>query len=407
MKKYAIVGSGYRGFESYIEPLVQKYSDVADLAAIYDINPLRAEYAAKASRSHAKVYTDFDEMMKSEKPDTVIITTVDKFHDEYILRALEYGADIICEKPLTINAEKAKAILKAREKYGNKITVTFNCRFRPYIARIRELIRDGAVGEVLSVHMEWLLDRSHGADYFRRWHAKLDNCGGLLVHKSTHHFDIVNFVIDDVPETVYANGKLRFYGKNGEKRALRCSECPYASECELYVDHSGEQFLKELYYDNESADGYYRDRCLYSEDIDIYDTMSLAVTYESGTLFTYSLNAHCVYEGWKMSINGTEGRLEAVETSSGPNKETGSNKINIFSKDGKVTTHEVIRPSGTHGGADDIMRDMLFRPGKADNDELGQMAGIDAGINSIMIGICANMSIKDKKVHVIKDELKY
>jgi len=108
-----------------------------------------------------------------------------------------------------------------------------------------------------------------------------------------------------------------------------------------------------------------------------------------------------------MSINGTEGRLEAVETSSGPNKETGSDKINIFSKDGKVTTHEVIRPSGTHGGADDIMRDMLFRPGKADNDELGQMAGIDAGINSIMIGICANMSIKDKKVHVIKDELKY
>lgn len=406
MKKYAIVGTGSRGISSYAIPLVKNYSDVARLVALYDINPLRAEYALKKSGADAKVYNDFDLMMKTEKPDTVIITTVDKFHDEYILRTLEYGADVICEKPLTINAEKAKSIIKAREKYGNKIAVTFNCRFMPYVARLRELIRDGAVGDVLSVHMEWLLDRSHGADYFRRWHAKLDNCGGLLVHKSTHHFDIVNFVIDDVPETVYANGKLRYYGKNGTKRALRCSECPYTDECELYVDQKADNSLKELYFDNESADGYYRDRCLFSEDIDIYDTMSLSVTYESGALFTYSLNAHCVYEGWKMTINGTEGRLEAEQISSGPLKETEGSKIKVFSKDGTLTVHEVPKLTGAHGGSDDIMRDMLFRPGKADADELGQMAGIDAGINSIMIGVCANMSIKDKKVHVIKDELK-
>ncbi|NLD87883.1 MAG: Gfo/Idh/MocA family oxidoreductase [Clostridiales bacterium] len=405
MKTYALVGSGSRGLYSYAVPLAEKYRDIARLAAIYDINPLKAEYARSVCGC-GKVYTDFDEMMKSERPDTVIITTVDRFHDEYILRTLEYGADVICEKPLTTDAEKAKAIIKAQKKYNNNIAVTFNVRFTPYIVKLRELIRDGAVGDVISVSMEWLLDRSHGADYFRRWHSKLSNCGGLLVHKSTHHFDLVNFVIDDVPDTVFANGKLRVYGKNGQKRGIRCSTCQYASDCEYFVDMKSDEILQKLYFDTESGDGYMRDRCVYSEDIDIYDTMSLAVTYESGALFTYSLNAHCLYEGWRLCINGTDGRLEAEQISSGPLASHDSDTIRVFGRNGALTEHKVPRLAGAHGGSDDLMRDMLFRPGESEKDTLGQMAGIEAGINSIMTGVCANMSIADGKVHSIKEELK-
>ena len=51
---------------------------------------------------------------------------------------------------------------------------------------------DGLVGRPLLVDFSWVLDTSHGADYFRRWHREKQNSGGLLVHKSTHHFDLVN-----------------------------------------------------------------------------------------------------------------------------------------------------------------------------------------------------------------------
>lgn len=67
----------------------------------------------------------------------------------------------------------------------------------PFVTRIKELIHEGCVGDILSVHFEWMLDTEHGADYFRRWHRKKENSGGLLVHKATHHFDMVNWLIDD------------------------------------------------------------------------------------------------------------------------------------------------------------------------------------------------------------------
>ena len=62
----------------------------------------------------------------------------------------------------------------------------------------------------MSVDFEYLLDTIHGADYYRRWHRKKENSGGLLVHKSTHHFDLVNWWIEEDPEEVYANGTRRF-----------------------------------------------------------------------------------------------------------------------------------------------------------------------------------------------------
>ena len=70
---------------------------------------------------------------------------------------------------------------------------------------------NGTIGDVFSVHFEWLLNTKHGADYFRRWHRDKRNSGGLLVHKSTHHFDLVNFWLGTQPKTVFAMGDLRFY----------------------------------------------------------------------------------------------------------------------------------------------------------------------------------------------------
>ncbi len=91
--------------------------------------------------------------------------------------------------------------------------------------RIKELVREGAVGKILSVDFEYLLDTNHGAEYFRRWHRRMENSGGLLVHKSTHHFNLVNWWIEEEPEEIYANGNLRFYGYTRENRGERGSAC--------------------------------------------------------------------------------------------------------------------------------------------------------------------------------------
>ena len=59
------------------------------------------------------------------------------------------------------------------------------------------------------------------ADYFRRWHRDKRNSGGLLVHKATHHFDLINFWLGSAPELVMALGGLRFYGhENAQERGV-------------------------------------------------------------------------------------------------------------------------------------------------------------------------------------------
>ena len=126
-------------------------------------------------------------MMKECAPDTVIVTTMDRYHHEYIIKALEYGCDAISEKPMTIDEEKCNAILAKEKETGKKVIITFNFRFMPNMIRVKELINEGAVGKILSVNFEYLLDTSHGADYFRRWHRRKENSGGLLIHKASHH----------------------------------------------------------------------------------------------------------------------------------------------------------------------------------------------------------------------------
>ena len=116
-------------------------------------------------------------MLKEAKPDAVIVTTVDRYHHEYIIRALEAGCDAITEKPMTTDAEKCNQILEAEKRTGKKVIVTFNYRFVPYVTRIKEMLKAGVIGEILNIDFEWILDTRHGADYFRRWHRYIENSG--------------------------------------------------------------------------------------------------------------------------------------------------------------------------------------------------------------------------------------
>ncbi len=407
MKKYVIAGASSRGMAMFAIPLYESFSDCAEITAVYDVNIGRSQVLKKYI-PHIRIYESFDEMVTTEKPDTVIVTTVDAYHSDYIIRAMELGCDVITEKPMTIDSKKCQAILDAEKKYGKKLTVTFNYRFAPYSTKIKEIIKSGAIGKVYSVHFEWMLDQvmdlgAHGTSYFRRWNSRMAKSGGLLVHKSTHHFDIINWWLDAVPEKVAAFGELNLYGaKNGKFKGERCETCEHRKECRYCYDLSDKDI--EIYRDNEKYDGYMRDCCIYSDEIDIYDTMSVNVHYKTGELLSYSLNATTAYEGWRASINGSKGRLEAFLPETGVLSRTDTDIIKVFDLNNNVTEYKMTRVRGGHGGGDERLREMIFRGNIP--DPLGHCAGSFAGTNSIMIGVAANMSIKDGNIVTIDDVIK-
>lgn len=414
-KKYVAVGTGGR-IPMFIDPLVRDYNDVAELVGLCDSSLIRAKYHGDRLQEEygyqeVPLYSadDFERMIEETKPHTVIVCTMDSTHHEYIIKALDLGCDVVTEKPLTTDAEKCRDIFAAVERNSGKVRVSFNYRWSPGVSKVRELIQNGTIGNVKHVNLEYQLNTSHGADYFRRWHATKGCSGGLLVHKSTHHFDLVNWWIDAIPEEIFAFGSLEFYGK--ENALARGDQ--KLTEYDRYTDARSEgdpfQLKMEgkaagLYIAAEEESGYIRDKNVFREGIDIEDTMSLLVKYRTGVVLTYSLVAYSPQEGFKVSFTGDRGRIEYQEMHAShiivgqSDKELAAEQsghgmhLRVIPHFGTGYDVEILKAEGGHGGGDPLIQEQIFSANPP-SDPLGRSAGHEQGAASILIGVAGNKSI--------------
>jgi predicted dehydrogenase len=421
-QRIALVGTGGRGL-SFIEPVATTYRDRHELVALADPSPTRLAYynemiVRRFRGTPVPTYAaaDFDRLLREQKPDLVIVCTIDRTHHEYIVQALDAGADVITEKPMTIDEVKCRAIFDAIARSGRSVRVAFNYRWGQFRTKVKELLTARTIGTVRSVNLEYLLDTSHGADYFRRWHAHMAESGGLLVHKSTHHFDLVNWWLDAIPAQAFAHGDLVFYGqRNAAARgdqALagyeRYTGTAAARNDPFNLDLSSTESFRRLYLEAEPDTGYLRDRNVFRPDIDIFDNMTALVRYRTGEMLTYSLVAYSPREGMRVTFNGDRGRLEYHEfIGSHMNRAVPSEEFRLENHGSAEAEGEWIRvfphfqpsyrvdlPANAlpHGGADLAMWERLFA-GSATPDPWQRGAGYEQGAASILVGIAANRSI--------------
>ncbi|MHA7273402.1 Gfo/Idh/MocA family protein [Arthrobacter sp. TMT4-20] len=424
--RFALIGTGARS-EMYIEAILDTHADVATLVGLSDTNPGRVEHyqnvirhLTKAPDSTVPTFQpeNLTAFIRDNDVQRLIVTTPDYTHADYIVEALEAGADVVVEKPLTIDAEGCQRITAAVEQTGHSVVVTFNYRYSPRNSALKEVIQSGALGTITSVDFSWMLDTVHGADYFRRWHREKDKSGGLLIHKASHHFDLVNWWIDDVPQRVYASGALRFYGdKNAAARGLgeRNDRGTHdgADADPFALDLREDSRLESLYLKNEHHDGYRRDQDVFAGGITIEDNLALVVDYQRGSTLSYSLNAHSPWEGYRVSVNGTEGRaeLEVVEraavSGSAEKKDVVDPSATPVSEDDQVRRNgerlivqrhwepasevTIHNGEGAHGGGDRLLLSDLFNgPGA---DPLGRPSGYIDGLSAVAVGIAGNESL--------------
>jgi predicted dehydrogenase len=392
-KRLALVGTGVRGCGMFGRDLVRGYSDCVELVGICDHNPGRLRVAGDYIGAGCPEHTDLERMIRACKPETVIVTTEDSAHHDIIIRAMRMGCDIITEKPLTIDEVKAQAILDAQRQYGRNIIVTFNYRYPPYRAKMKELLMQGVIGAVRSVEFHWQIHHAHLQQYMMRWHGETRRGGSLWVHKATHHFDMVNWFLDAEPQQVQAYGALERFGASGPFRGSNCRNCAHTAKCPYYWDINADTQLKSLYADNEKHDGYVRDNCVFRPQIDIFDKHTAIVRYANGVHLNYSLSGDSDYDGYWIAFNGTEGRLEA-RVLGYPQRDRVDivcTPVGIYNKrPAEVVSVPLV--SDGHWGGDPIMLDKLFRdPGRP--DPLRQQAGLRDGVMSILIGIAARKSI--------------
>ncbi|WP_405096104.1 Gfo/Idh/MocA family protein [Micromonospora sp. NBC_01412] len=430
--RHAVVGTGARA-EMFVRALVRDHPDTAELVAFADVNQSRMDAHNRwlAELGHRAVPTyragEFAAMLDKERVDTVLVTTVDATHDEYIVAALRAGCDVVSEKPMTVDAPRCRRILDAVAETGRQVTVAFNYRYNPLHEQLRRLLAGGTVGEIGSVHFEWLLDVRHGADYFRRWHRDKANSGGLMVHKASHHFDLVNWWLDATPVEVYAAGRLFFYGDAGRRHGYardydRAHDAPDAAGDPFALRMAEHPRLRELYLDAEAEDGYHRDQNVFAPGVTIEDDMAVLARYSSGATMTYHLTAYAPWEGYRVMVNGSRGRveLEVVESdfvspgAAGALKGAALHGDEAAAEGGSATL--TLRPFWSpprrvevegytrqgHGGADARMTKVLFG-GAA--DPLHRAASARDGALALLTGLAANRSFETGQAVRVADLL--
>lgn len=390
--RLALAGTGSRGSSMWGDDLVRYYADRVELVGLFDRNRLRARAAQGLIGTSAPIFPDFDSMLRTTRPDAVIVATVDATHAQYTVRALDLGFDVFSEKPLCTTEEQCQSILDAVHRSGHIVTATMNARHAREAKKVKALLQEGAIGEVLSVDFHEYLDTSHGADYFRRWHRFRENSGTLLCHKASHHFDLANWWLGSDPVEVSASGDLRVYGRNNPYRGTNCRPCAHKATCPFAWDVTKDPTYVKLYVECESEDGYLRDGCVFDERIDIYDTMSVTIRYANRTLVSYTASTYLPYEGQSVSFNGTKGRLDYVDMGGGGYARREVRLTRRFGPSEVVTDLPPERPGG-HGGADGSLHDLLFR-NDPPNDTLGLRADVRAGALASLIGIAARHSIE-------------
>jgi predicted dehydrogenase len=421
-RRYVVVGLGHR-VQMYLDAMAGDHSDDAELVGLVEPNPGRLavhlEWLSQAGLDVNGVLTGhpdaLERILSETRADRVIITSPDFTHADLIVRSLDAGVDVVVEKPLTIDPESSRRIADAVKRSGRQVVVTHNYRYSPRNSGLKELIKNGSIGTPLSVTFEWVLDTAHGADYFRRWHRDKANSGGLLVHKASHHFDLVNWLLADTPTQVYARGGVKFYGaENAAGRGMP----PHADRGTHEGAHSPWELdlrrdarLKALYLDNESYDGYRRDQDVFGPGITTEDNLAVIVDYARGATLSYSLNAHAPWEGYRIGVNGDEGRAElevveraavlvgadgkaVIDPSAVPESSSriGGERLTLQRHWEAAQDVKIEEGTGGHGGGDALLLADVFRG--AGDDWLERASDWVDGVRSIAVGMAGNESLR-------------
>ncbi|MGN0879624.1 MAG: Gfo/Idh/MocA family protein [Oligosphaeraceae bacterium] len=425
-RRYVVCGVSGRAIQMWIKPMYREFRNQAELVGLLDIDPLRFEVCRRDLPETAGVPTfmpeEFDRMIEETKPDAVFVVSKDCFHAHYIIKALEKDLDVITEKPMTTNWEDGIRVREAEKASKGKVTCTFNYRYNPQHRLIRELVLAGRIGRVTHVDLNWYIDIKHGSSYFHRWNRMRENSGSLSIHKASHHFDLVNWWIGcpdtPNPQLVHAFGALNHYGPNGpfnpsRKDGRHCGDCTERRQCAYKARWETRATVAKIHDDHldnfDESKGclytpslYRPDMCMFDSEINIQDTIVADVKYANGVLLNYSANFSTPYEGYRLAINGTHGRIEAEEwggagATAFPCPRATDHYVDlypIFESRERIA----VKPGvGGHGGGDSMIIEDVFL-GVDPNRKYDILADSKDGLRAISIGDAVYKSIMSGQV---------
>lgn len=410
-----VVGAGDRG--TLFGNFVGAYG--AKIVAIADPSSKMRELMAETNDVPVEMtFESGEEALSSKLPfDVVYIATPDKTHFKLAKLALDNGYNVLLEKPMALKPKQCIALIKAQQKSEKNLTICHVLRYSPFFQTIKLIADSGDLGKIISINLTEDVGYWHFAhSYVRGNWRKESESAPILLAKSSHDLDIIAWLADSIPLTVFSNGSLKVFKKENAPKTSsdRCIDCPI-KDClydarKFYLDHkppvrwpytviSPEDTSEEGRLSAITGGPY--GRCAFKCDNDVLDNQDVLMEFENGIRTNFSLRCGGEKTSRRIVIQFERGEL------SGNLSRGKINKIKYTGRRDEGIVEEIDTGAlGGHGGGDAILLKNFFDSIRSQNYQ-GSLTSAQQSLQSHLIAFAAEKSRKSSKLGKVIDFKRY
>ncbi len=364
--KVLLIGAGLRG---------RAYTDIMkegsfSVVAVADPNKGRRDYIKETHNLPDEMcFENWDEAFAQPKlADVAVIATQDHYHHEPAMKAIEKGYHILLEKPVAPTPQECADIAKAAGEKGVKVLVCHVLRYTPFFSRIKKFILDGKLGDVISIHHLEPVGNRHQSHSFVRgnWgnEAKSNN---MLLAKSCHDMDIIQWLMDSRCKRVQSFGSLSYFKKENAPAGAPeyCIDgCPHGETCyynavKLYLEDKQNMWFRRAATNKvEPTDADVENalrttqygKCVFKCDNDVVDHQVVNMEFENGATAAFTMCAFNKGGGRSLHIMGTKGELFGdADTDEIRYYDFATKETSVMHPYNEAVNHSL---AGGHGGGD-------------------------------------------------------
>jgi len=325
-----MIGCGGMGID--IADRLLKQSPEIQILGLYDPQEVSIQKTRERLNTDAKVYDDYHDLLADDDIQWVLIASWNCFHHKQTLASLDAGKHVFCQKPLAINAEQCAEMYHRWKRTNLMFNIGFTLRYSPHYRKINELLRDGAIGKIISFEFNETLDFNHGGYIMGDWRRLKKNAGTHLLEKCCHDLDLANWMVTGRARRVASFGGLDFFTPENEK----------------YVQNIGKnKDGYDAYSTWNAATKFGPMLNPFTSDKDIVDNQVAIIEYDNGVRATFHANCNAGIPERRMYICGAEGAIRADVL-------TGQLQLKRIGFDTKIEDISTGTADG-HGGGDEIL----------------------------------------------------
>lgn len=286
-------------------------------------------------------------------------------HKEQTVAAFKAGKHVFCQKPLATSLKDCVAMYKAWKKSGKMFNIGFTLRYSPHYRKIKELLKSGKIGQIISMEFNETLDFNHGGYIMGDWRRLRKYAGTHFLEKCCHDIDLVNWMVESRASRVASFGGLDFFKPENEHHIARLGKNDKGMDA--YNTWRRARGLEPMV-----------DMNAFTSDKDIIDYQVAIIEYANKVRATFHINCNAGIPERRMYILGTEGAIRAdVLTGKIEVKRIGFNTV---IEDASTTA------KGGHGDGDGVLvKELAESMPNGTLPSVGLVEGVEASVTSFAI----------------------